>query len=207
MTRGRSGLVRAAGAIVALALAACAHSQDTRFYLLTPLAAVEKPLDLSPGTAPVIGLHPVGLPEYLDRPQIVTRVGDNMLQLAEFDQWGWPLRDNVTRVLAEDLTMLLPAERVAVFPWRKDSLVDVEVAVDVTRLEGRLAGDTVLVARWALLAPGRKDAMTTGTCRHTEPAGDGYATLVAAHSRLIGALARDIATALVALPRHNPARR
>ncbi len=35
----------------------------------------------------------------------------------------------------------------------------------------------------------------------SEPAGSSYATLVSAESRLIGALGRDIAAALKAIPR------
>ncbi len=47
----------------------------------------------------------------------MTRVGGNALRLAEFDQWAAPLGDNFTRVLAENLVMLIPTERVAIFPW------------------------------------------------------------------------------------------
>ena len=48
----------------------------------------------------------VRLPQYLERPQIVTRSGDNRLQLAEFDQWGGNLYQDMTRVLAQNLARL-----------------------------------------------------------------------------------------------------
>ena len=179
-------------AIILVGLAGCASSRDTRFYVLTALPAVETPW----GASPAIGLRPVGLPQYLDRPQIVTRAGENMLQLAEFDQWGSPLQDNLTRVLAANLSILVPANRVAVFPWTKENPIEYEVTVEVAQLEGTLGGSCALVAEWVISGRGGKESLATGKSRHTEPAGDSYVTLVAAHSRLVAALGRDIATAL-----------
>jgi hypothetical protein len=183
-------------AIILVGLTGCANSRDTRFYVLTALPAVETPGGRSPGRSPAVGLHPVGLPPYLDRPQIVTRAGENMLQLAEFDQWGAPLQDNLTRVLAANLAILVPAGRVAVFPWMTDSPIEYEVRVEVSQLEGTLGGSCWLVADWAVSGRGGKESLATGKSRHTEPAGASYATLVAAHSRLVAALGRDIAAAL-----------
>jgi uncharacterized lipoprotein YmbA len=182
-------------AIVLVGMTGCANSRDTRFYVLTALPAVETPGGTSPGRSPAVGLHPVGLPQYLDRPQIVTRAGENMLQLAEFDQWGSPLQDNVTRVLAANLSVLVPADRVAVFPWMKDSPIEYEVTVEVAQFEGTLGGSCSLVADWAISRRGGKESLAAGGSRHTEPAGNSYATLVAAHSRLVAALGRDIAAA------------
>lgn len=179
-------------AIILVGLTGCTNSRDTRFYVLTALPAVEMP----GGASPAIGLRPVGLPQYLDRPQIVTRAGENMLQLAEFDRWGSSLQDNVTRVLAANLSILVPADRVAVFPWMKDSPIEYEVMVEATHLEGTLGGSCSLVADWAISRRGEKESLATGKSRHTESAGDSYATLVAAHSRLVAALGRDIAAAL-----------
>ena len=193
--------VSAAGCVIALVGASgCGGTKETRLYVLNPLPATERPRDASPRGNPAIGLFPVSLPEQLDRPQIVTRVGDNMLQLAEFDQWAAPLQENFTRVLAGNLAVLVPTERVSVFPWGKAGSPDYEVAVEVARFEGSLGGDCSLVAHWTVLRRGEKTAPVSGTSSHREPAGDSFATLVAAHSRLVAALSRDIATALKAAP-------
>jgi len=192
---------RAVAAAALAALSACAGSPETRFYLLTPLETVERSAETSPGKPPAVGLRPIGLPAHLDREEIVTRVGENRLHLAELDRWAAPLRDNLARVLAEDLTALLPVERVLLFPWKKDGSVEVEVSVEVTRLEGALGGACSLGADWALFRKGAGEPILTGRSKHREPAGESYAALVAAHSRLIARLARDIAAALRALPR------
>ena len=193
--------VSAAGCVIALLGASgCGGTRETRFYVLTPLPAAERPRDASPGGNPAIGLRPVSLPGQLDRPEIVTRVGENMLQLAEFDQWAAPLQENFTRVLAGNLAVLVPTERLSLFPWGKAGAPDYEVAVEVARFEGTLGGDCSLVARWSVLRRDGTTAPVTRTSSYREPAGDSYATLVAAQSRLVAALSRDIVTALKAAP-------
>ena len=80
------------GALAAgLALAGCADGQPTRFYTLSPLEA--SPCGASPTTMPdlTVGVGPVTLPTYLDRPQLVTRAGGNRMVLADFDSWVEPL--------------------------------------------------------------------------------------------------------------------
>jgi hypothetical protein len=180
-------------------LGGCASTPETRFYVLSPLPANERPRDM-PGQAPIVGLRPVDLPEQLDRPQIVTRSGPNMLHLAEFDQWAAPLRESFTRVLAENLAILIPADRVAQFPWSNET-PEYQVAVEVVRFEGALGGDASLIANWTIARRGRKEAPAAGRSTHSEPAGGSYATLVSAQSRLVAALGRDIAAALKAMPR------
>jgi uncharacterized protein len=191
----------AVGLLAAAVIAGCSSAPPTRFYLLAPLPASERPREVGPGPAPVVGLRPVLLPEQLDRPQIVTRVGATQLQLAEFDQWAAPLRDNFPRVLAENLAILIPAERVLLFSWSRETPIDYEVTVAVTSFEGTLGGDCSLVADWTVARRGGKEGSTAGRSSHTERAGGSYAEMVAAQSRLVGALGRDIATALNAIPR------
>src|SRR5262249_21539005 len=87
-------------------------SAPTRFYVLAPVDGVtvagDRPL--------AVGIGPVSLAGYLDRPQIVTRPAADKIDLGEFDQWGEPLRDGITRVLAEDLSRQLPGAKISTFP-------------------------------------------------------------------------------------------
>jgi hypothetical protein len=98
-------------------LAACATgtSAPSRFYVLAPLEAPEAEPQLAPGERCLaIGIGPVEIPAYLDRPQIVTRLSNNELNLAEFDKWAEPLRDNLIRVLAENISSLLCTEPITI---------------------------------------------------------------------------------------------
>ena len=184
------------GVTLLVGSSACS-SPATTFYALNPLPPAATQGDPAGGRGPGVGVGPVFLPERLDRPQIVTRIGENTLHLAEFDQWAAPLRDSFPRVLAENLSILIPTDRVSVFPWSPEEPIEYEVRVEVTQFDGSLGGDCSLISRWSILRRADK-RLTMGTSNHTEPAGNTYATLVAAENRLLAALSRDIATAVKA---------
>ena len=186
-----------AATILSVWLAGCAGSPPTRFYVLTPVAAAE-PGSAKPAAArPIaVGLRRVTLPEYLDRPQIVTRVSPTKVDVAEFDRWAAPLSEAFAGALAENLAVMIPTDDVAVFPWPRAAGIEYEIAVDVTRFEGKLGGSCELVARWTLIDRREKNALITGRSTFSEPAGGTYETMAAAHSRLVTALGRDIAAAV-----------
>jgi uncharacterized protein len=184
-----------AACVMALVVSVGCGSSPTRFYALSALPQGGGFAGAAARSGPALGIGPVSVPERLNRPEIVTWVNDNMLHVAEFDLWAAPLQDSVTRVLAENLSVLLPTDRVAIFPWPSDIPVEYEVRVEVARLEGTLGRECSLIARWSILR--RADKQTkAGRSTHTEPAGDTYTTFVAAQSRLVAALSRDIAAAL-----------
>ncbi len=105
------------------------------------------------------------------------------------------LRQAVPMILAENLSRLVPTEQVMVFPWGRAFAPDAQVIVEISRLEGAVGGESVLAARWRILSRSGEE-VTMGTARLTEPSGPDYESLVAAQSRLVGALSRDIAAAL-----------
>jgi uncharacterized lipoprotein YmbA len=179
---------------LALAGAGClGRSPTTRVYTLAPLAPAAP---AAAATGPVIGLGPVTLPGYLDRPQIVTRRSADELALGEFDRWAEPLEQAVPRILGEDLAALLGTERLAAHPWARTRGVTHQIAVEVLRFDGPLGGPVTLDARWRVLDPaGRELLVRRSTLR--EPAGGGdHAALVAAMSRALGALSRELADAV-----------
>ena len=62
--------------------------------------------------ASTIGVFPVAMPDYLDRPQVVTRVSENEIKLDEFNRWAEPLKENFYTVLVENLSTLLSNEKI-----------------------------------------------------------------------------------------------
>lgn len=180
-------------------------SPPSRFYLLTPggetrAAATDLAPDGGPGVGPAdlgladlgLGVGPIRIPAYLDRPQIVTRSGANGLELAPFDRWGEPLQESVARVLATELARRLGTERVQRHPWRDAESVQVAVEVDVLRFDGPLGGPVTLEVRWTLRAGGE----SVQHASHITEVGDGggYAEQAAAMSRALATLAREIAS-------------
>ena len=186
---------------LSLALVACGSDKPTRLYVLS---STSEPAAGAPATNAAIGVGPVTLPKYLDRPQIVTRISDNSLAQADFDQWGGDLNDNITRVIASNLSRLLGTERVSLYPWKDQAPVTWQVSVDITRFEKEPDGSTVLSAFWSLSSPsdGSVKLMQQSTYRDTGTAaaagGNPYDGTVAAMSRDLEALSKDIAKAIVA---------
>ena len=168
----------------------------TRLYVLAP---VETPA-LPASGALSVGIGPVHVAGYLDRPQIVTRPNADRIDVGDFDQWGEPLRDGISRVLAEDLARQMPSARIAVFPLRGLESFRYRAVVHVLRLDGPAGGDLVLEARWYVLDTAGKE-VALKTTRLAEPTGGaGYSATVSAISRALAALSREIAQALAALP-------
>ena len=184
--------------ILSFLLFGCASSAPTQFYMLTPLSKSDiEPLGAAFGQDLAIGVGPMELPDYLDRPQIVTQLGPNEYKLAPFDNWSEPLKDNVRDVLAENLALLIPTERIALFPWKRDRQINYQVTVRVIRFDRSVDGDSVLTARWRLLDGDGKAELVVRTKTYTVPPnGPDYSATVAAMNQTLAELSRDIATAI-----------
>jgi uncharacterized protein len=180
-----------------LIVGGCA-SQPSRFYLLSAVSNTETAsLEMSGQQGPTIGVGPVTLPRYVDRPQIVTRTSPYELKVAEFDRWAEALDTNFTRVLAENLSILLPTARVVMSPWPRAIPIDYQVTVDVTHFLSQVGGDSLLIADWTLFKGEGQDALTSGRSRFSaSPGGQDYAAIVAAMSQTVASLSREIATAV-----------
>jgi uncharacterized protein len=183
--------------LLALAAATCAlaacKSPPTSFYTLSPDAALEHAGAAVTG-AVVVG--PVTVPDLVDRPQIVTRVSGNEVTINEFARWGEPLRSNIAATLAGDLARLLGSARVSVSAQTVAGTEAWRVRVDIVQFDAT-PGDSVAVdAMWTVKMSGRT-ALLTGrsTVRELAP-GTGFDALVAAQSRALASVSRDIAGAI-----------
>lgn len=175
-------------------LAGCAGTPPTKFYTLNAVAANDVTLPTrATKQALAIGVGPVELPRYLDRPQIVTRASGNEFDVAEFDQWAEPLKDNFSRVLAENLSLMLATDRVIVFPWKRAHKIDYQVTVDVTRFIGTAGGTSSLVARWRVLSGDGKQELLVRRSEFSETAStQDYEATVGAMNATLEELSRQI---------------
>lgn len=184
------------GLCVLTVTAGCAPGSSARSRFYMPVALV------APGDAPPqakaggirVGIGPIRLAEYLDRPQIVTRGDGVQVQLAEFERWAEPLEDSVARVIAKNVSRLMDDRPLAVFPWNSSADPAFQVRGEILRLDGELGGDAVLEAWFSIVGSSRKG--DSRKVAYREPAGPDYASLVQAESRLLERLSRDIAAAL-----------
>ena len=184
-----------------LALAGClgGPSGPTNFYMLSPLSPSQAGTSAGPAEGRIrIGLATVVVPEYLNRNEIVFNLDNTVYQLAEFNQWAEPLNENLTRVLAENLTNLLREDSIDVFLASDSSIpADYRLEVDVLRLDGNLGGQAALISQWVLLAAEEDELILMRRSEYQEQAADNtYKGLILAKSRTIETLSRDMAAAI-----------
>ena len=185
--------------VIASCLSGCmGKSPPPNFYILTPLQEIHQNSPESATESMVaIGIGPVTLADYIDQPKIITRTGDNQLVRAEFEQWAGSFKDNVTNVLAENIGLLQATEQVHIYPWRLSLPIDYQIQLDILRCDGVLGQEVQLVARWSVFHGRDKKLLVTNRSDIREPARDqSYASFVAAQSKALERLSREISQAL-----------
>ncbi|HZC46184.1 MAG TPA: PqiC family protein [Candidatus Acidoferrum sp.] len=194
-----------AGAI-ALALAGCSYiakailapqKDVSRFYLLTPTAAdsaASTPATVQGKTGDyAIGLGPIKLPPYLDRPEVVTLAAPNRLELSKEDRWGESVQNGFTSAMERDLSAQTGGS-VILFPWYSTVHIDLQVQIDVYRFETDAQGIAHLSAKWTIIDPASKNVLYTVESNLTQPSKPGdFTDGAAALSRTIGDLSGQIA--------------
>ena len=171
-------------------LAACAAGSKS-FYVLT----ADGPTPSGGGIG--IGVGPITLAEYIDRPNLVMAESANQLAVAEDHRWAGDLAASITRVTAANLGRRLNTGNVRSYPWQGDDGIRYQVTLDIRQFHGGADGYAVIEAGWrAYSLPDRK-IKASRTFVDREPlTADGYQPLVAAQSRLLSRLAEDIAKGL-----------
>jgi uncharacterized protein len=209
--RSRRSIVTAAILVVlagALAAGGCFSPQPdpSKFFVLAPASAAATnsiaPAGLPTSSSPIIGLGPIKLPEYLDRDEVVTRVGPNRLELSEKDRWAEPLSNNFRQVIAQDLTQSLGTHSIMFYPWVGTTRIDYQVRIDVYRFETDPNANAQLVAHWQVL-DGSGKLLYAGDSNLSEQAQPGE-PVAAALSRTVERLAQQIASAIQSVPRRQP---
>lgn len=170
---------------------------QSRFYTLTPLPEkMDSGVGMTDGVLSV-GIGPIRLADYLKQSHLVTRAGDNQLKAADFDRWAGTFEDNFVQVMVENMSALLGTDRIFVYPFQSVTPVDYQIVLNVVRFDGELGKSASLVARWSILRGADKTPLVIKRSSIDEPAdGSDYAALVAAQSRAVARLCREMAALL-----------
>lgn len=196
-----SRIVLIASVALPFLLASCGSTKTSSFYTLNPVLA---PPSATTGESisqsnsrPCIGIVSVEVPDYLDRPQIVTRNANNVIEIAEFDRWAGDLRNDIGRVLAETMSANLPGHDIFVLTGRRAVPAEYRVTVNVTRFDPMPDNEVWLKALWTVLGKEGRDIAIRGESNFKEPVqGTGYGATVAAMSRAVDRLGVQISDAI-----------
>ena len=178
-------------------LVGCASVPAEHFYALTAEAPVQRAVagsvdDLS------ISVGPVTLAEIVDRPQLVVTVAANRVVILDQQRWAEPLASEISRVVALNLARQLGTRKVSTQPQIAGTVAGYGVALDVQRFESIAGKEVCIETLWTLRRTAGGEPIS-GRSMVKEPlASSGYDAIIAAHSRALAELSRDIARAISA---------
>jgi len=175
-------------------LAACSSTPPVAYYTLNTLPEMQQeiPAAVMDDTL-AIGVGPVEFPKFLDRPQIVTRKSQNQIEVSEFHRWAGSFPGDFSRVLAKNISILLPTDRVAVYPWGEQFSPTYRVKLDVEQFDGQLGERVVLDVTWMVTDQEGTKKLVVRKSLIEEPVSDKtYEALVVAESNALVTLSRTI---------------
>jgi len=179
--------------ITTLLLLGCGSSPKTHFYTFNTPAI---PDTHSATTGPIILIGPVTIPDLVDRPQLVLRSSDNQVQISDTHRWAQSLKSEITHALAANLAREADAPRVFLLGQTQGDEADMRIAVDILRFESAPASHVTIEAQWSVRRTGNSKPITARSTVREAVEGKSYEDLVAAHSRAMDKLSRDIAMTL-----------
>jgi len=177
------------------------HTVATRHFVLTAAPAAK-----TASTGLRLGVGVVKMPDYLLSSSLAVRKSADEVGYSETAVWAEPLDKGFGRVLAADLSTMIPTDQVRLGAWRVED-VELEVHVTVEQFDVDQAGKGTLVAWWRITAPGGAMVLKSGQARLTKD-GQSPATsaqnIAATLSELVADLSRQLAQALKETPVASP---
>ena len=194
------------GVCLALILSGCLsikNSPTPRFYVLSAEDGNQISKKVNIISEVFIGVGPVKIPEYLERPQMVTQGKEKILKFAQFDRWGESLDLGLTRLIRENLTVMLPGAKFALYPWNIAIPIKYQVVVEIVQLDSELDKDLLFVAQWLIIDTQNFKTMIMKRSEFRQPIiPQNYSGLAKTLSTVCGLLSSEIAEALATIEIH-----
>ena len=117
----------------------------------------------------VIGVAEVDIPEYLDKPEVVTRLSQGRLQVNETERWAGAFDKNIQSVLTENLSMMLSQYSFMSYPWDEPVKEQYRIYLSIEHFDGdTTTGMVRLEGRWTLVNMNDHSVVTGQNIRYHE---------------------------------------
>jgi len=184
-----------AAATLCLTAAGCfsPHTVATRHFILEPVPATN-----TASTGLRLGVGVVRMPDYLMSSSLAVRKSAGEVGYLDTAMWAERLDSGFARVLAADLSAMIPTDQVRLGAWRAED-VALEVHVTVEQFDVDQSGKGTLVAWWRITAPGGSKLLKSGEVRLTKAGkspGSDPQNIAATLSDLAAELSSTLATAV-----------
>lgn len=176
-------------AMTVLLVSACStRSPNSNFYLLeNELNDVERTETVR------VGLGPVSVADYLQKPQIAIRTNTSQIIFSEFDRWASDLRGLIITSLQHDLSDELNSNNVFEYPWRKSDQIDYAIQLDIKRFDASFEDSSAYLEAKMVLSSKSGQSMARSFALSENFTGGTYAAVVSAERRLLARLAQQMA--------------
>ena len=187
--------VLATSVLIAALFVGCVTSPRETFYTLPSDRTSIRPFNGS-SIANRIVVGPITLPELIDRPQFVVRVGPNQVAIAEQHRWAEPLKSQIARVIAQNLTQFLGATQVRTEYQSQNDDAEYRVLLDIQEFESMLGQGVTIEVYWTIRRTSGNEVQTGRPLLRQPVVGKGYEALVAAHGRAFAVVSLEIASTI-----------
>jgi uncharacterized protein len=175
-------------------LNACASPRE---HLYTLDDALEQ-TSVATGARPTVVVGPISLPELIDRPQLVVRSSKYDIVINEQERWAAPLKDQLPRLLAAELSRRVADRRFAAASSSAINSPTAHLLIDIWSVDMAHDSGVRLTAHWVYRpASSQESAIEGDSVAHTEIVLGGYIGYVDALRRAGIAIADDVAARLV----------
>ncbi len=189
------------GLLLGLLLSACAATPPTNFYVLEALGTPSVTATI--GKKTLIGIGPVTLPALLERKQIVTRKENNAIEIAEFDQWAAPLKDNIIAVLSKNIAAQQSKMVVKGYPWAVYGEMDYRLIIDISRFDSQSGQTAYLEASWSIMKEKDHSIIRNGEIKLTQPLQNAnYQSVVLAMNKLLTQFSQQLSLEVQSLAKN-----
>jgi uncharacterized protein len=136
--------------VLTLLLSGCIRdSKPVQFYMLNADSGILGTTRIpAAAQGPVIGLGPIRIPEYLNRPQMIVAITENQYRLSEDHRWAERLDQNISLALFKTLPYQLGTDRIVRYPWSQRQVIDYQVGIDILEFNVDESGQSRLIAQW-----------------------------------------------------------
>lgn len=181
-----------------------AEPARTSYYVLNPVVNPAAPIRLPEDTG-AVGIGPVRIPKYLDRPQVVTRTDRNRILINDSHQWAGPLDEDVARVIRENVSVLLDGHHTVPYPWKNTEGVVYQIKITIERLDVE-DQRAILAADWSIAnldssGPGKRYRSRI----ETPVSGHDYPDKVSGINESLNRFSLDVATGFANFVTNQPA--
>jgi len=137
-------------------------TDNARHFVLAPISTNEP----APAAAKhlSVGIGFVKMPSYLLRKSMAVRNGANEIGYIEDAQWAERLDQCFPRIVAANLSRLLPSANIYLTDWPRDQAV-ISVFIDVQQFDVDSSGQGILNAHWRITPSDSEQQLKTGDAR------------------------------------------